>query len=193
MEAVPKIEDIADEQGLITRAKKGDESAFSALYEHYFPKIYRYLFKRIGNHHITEDITSVTFMKVFCHLDTYSYKQCSFSAWVYRIATNNLIDHYRKAKKQIEVDINDAPEIVDTAVTASDAVDKKYDQDIVRRVLSILTPPKYQEVLHLRFFGELEYDEIAEVMGISINNTRVLLHRALKQFNKTYSTYAEKK
>src|SRR3989344_1558695 len=87
--------DPQEEQKSVEQAQT-DDSAFSNLYEHYLPKIYGYIHKRIGNKQIAEDLTSQTFLKAFENFSGFSGG--SFKGWIYRIATNTVIDFYRTHK-----------------------------------------------------------------------------------------------
>lgn len=172
------------EPELVERAKK-DDQAFEILYNHYFPKIYGYIFKRVGNHAATEDIVSTTFLKVFVNLKKYRYQGHTFGAWVYRIATNNLTDYYRKQAKNKEVELSEAHYVADREPGPEERVGQSENRLHVELTLKKLSK-RYREILHLKFFAELSTLEISEALGISENNTRVLLHRALKKFHGEY-------
>jgi len=98
------------EAELVERAKT-DDRAFTILYDYYFPKIYGYIYKRVGNFDLAEDLVSSIFLKVFTNIGAYKEQGYSFSAWVYRIATNKLIDHYRKAGQKKVVSLDEVVDI----------------------------------------------------------------------------------
>lgn len=181
---------LAREARLVEQAKT-DDQAFAILYNFYFPRIYGYVFKRVGRREISEDIVSETFLKVFGSLKTYRAQGHSFGAWVYKIATNQLIDYYRQAGRRKETDLVAANNLASLERPAGEAVDSAYAGEIVRAVL-IGLPQRYQAVLHLKFFAELSNEEIATSLGLKVNNVRVLTHRALKSFQKAYEIYAKK-
>ncbi len=176
-----------EEYALAERAKT-DDAAFSLLYERYFPKIYAYIFRRLGNREQTEDVVSVTFEKVFLHLDKFKPGGGgTFQAWIYRIATNAVIDYIRKEKHTIAMAPEDLPEETHptTGLDATTEMIKLEDSESVQRVIKKL-PQRYQEVIQLKYFSELSNIEVAEVLQISPNNAGVLLSRALKQFHSYY-------
>jgi len=178
---------LENEKELVTRAKK-DEQAFTILYDFYFPKIYRYIFTRIGNHDTTEDLVSQIFLKVFTNLNSYSYQGYSFGAWVYKIATNTLIDYYRRESRKKEVCLNnikDMPSGNPLPLVEMEIKEKRRKVNVILRQL----PYKYQEILYLRFFADKSNKEIAAALKISINNVRVITHRALKQFKENYDKF----
>ncbi len=178
-----------EEYALAERART-DDAAFSLLYERYFPKIYAYIFRRLGNREQTEDVVSVTFEKVFLHLDKFRPGGGgTFQAWVYRIATNAVIDYIRKEKHTISMAPEDLPEEIhpSTGLDATQEMIKLEDSEAVQRVIKKL-PQRYQEVIQLKYFSELSNIEVAEVLQISPNNAGVLLSRALKQFSQMYTS-----
>jgi RNA polymerase sigma-70 factor (ECF subfamily) len=187
MEAENTAGKLANEAELVEQAKT-DDQAFEVLYRHYFPRIYGYLFKRTGNREVTEDLVSETFMKVFCNLKKYEQRNFSFGCWLYRIATNNLIDYYRQAGRRAQVNLEDIQELKDYGATPEEIAGLAQNRELVKKALGKLKG-RYQEVLHLKFFAELSNIEIAETLGLSVNNTAVLVHRALKKFALIYKKY----
>ena len=183
--------ELEHEQELVERARE-DDAAFVTLYDFYFPKIYAYVYKRCGHQQTAEDVVSIAFTKVFTGLGTYDAKSGSFKAWVYRIATNVLIDHYRKqGRRPKEAEIPEGYDIEHKdAERADDRVDRKIDRGRIEHVLKQL-PEKDQEVLQLKFFAELSNIEIAQALGISANNAGVRVYRSLKAFKKQYQSYVE--
>ena len=172
----------------IVKQAKTDDRAFEVLYNHYFSRIYAFVIKRTSQRETAEDIVSEVFMKAFAHLEKYEIRDCTFGAWLYRIAANKVIDHYRKEGKRKIVSIEDRFDLRDENVDISLDIDLKLQADQIKYVLERLKPPKYQTIVHLKFFGELSNMEIAEVMGMNPNSTGVLLCRALKKFKKIFDT-----
>lgn len=190
MEEYKKGDILDNEKELVERAKT-DEQAFTVLYNFYFQKIYRYIFARVGNRDSAEDLVSQTFLKVFVNLDAYSYKGYTFGAWVYKIATNILIDYYRKEGRKKEVNIDSIGDIVDDSYSPVDDMENKENREKIDIILRKL-PPKYQKILYLRFFADMSTEEIAVMIGVSVNNTRVIKYRALKKFRKKYDEFYKK-
>lgn len=178
---------LAQEQALIERAK-ADEAAFAELYNRYFSEMYAFMMKRLGSREIVEDLVADLFLKVFTNLAQYQPQGCSFRAWLYRVATNLLIDHTRKASVRREKTVEEFPEVVDHAANEHEKYARSEESEKVRVVLKTL-PERYQNVLQLKFFAELSNTEIAEAVGDSANTVGVLLHRALKKFEEVYQTY----
>lgn len=173
------------EQALIERAKT-DEAGFEKLYNHFFPKIYGYIYKRVGERQICEDIVSEVFMKVFVNLEKYEHRGYSFSSWLYKIATNKLIDHYRQAGKRSTVDVEKVLHIK-TVDDTQKKVAASLEIEKVKQVISDL-PDNYQEILNLKFFGQLSNTEIARILNVTENNVGVLVYRSLKKFRQLYDS-----
>lgn len=173
-----------NESTLIEKAKM-DNNAFNMLYEFYFPKIYGFVSKRTGDRESAEDIVSLTFTQAFVHLEKYQHKDSTFGAWLYKIASNKLIDYYRKegGKKIVPIDDNDTIEI-----EFESSIDLDIQARNVRETLKKL-PAKYQKIITLKFYSDLSNEEISQVMDISLNNVYVLLFRALKKFKKLFKQY----
>jgi RNA polymerase sigma-70 factor (ECF subfamily) len=179
-----KNKKLAEESELVKRAKK-DEAAFTILYNHYFPKIYGYLFKRTGVKEITEDLVSETFLKIFTKLGEYEDRGFSFGAWVYRIATNKLVDYYRRTGRNKEMAVSAAENFENPDFSPLKEAERIQEKRKINAVLKKL-PPRYQEIINLKYFAELETVEIARALKISPGNAGVLIHRALKSFAKEY-------
>jgi len=181
---------LTGEAEIVERAKN-DDQAFEILYDFYFPKIYGYIFKRVGSFDAAEDLVSATFLKVFTGLAKYNNKGNAFGAWVYKIATNNLIDYYRKEGKNKKIDIDNMHNLRDEKnADPGRNFALLQEKKLVRKILKEM-PENYLRVLYLKFFGEKETREIAGILQTNENNVRVLLCRALKEFNKIYKSYVQ--
>jgi RNA polymerase sigma-70 factor, ECF subfamily len=174
---------LTSETEIVERAKT-DEAAFGILYDFYFPRIYGYIFKRCGSREACEDIVSTTFLKALANLKKYEPRGYTFGAWLYRIATNNLADYYRKNKPETRVELNEA-EGSDDGQGFTGEIIKKEERAAIEKALRKI-PARYQEIIHLRYFAELEIEEIAGALKISKAHASVLIHRALKCFKKKY-------
>lgn len=93
----------ADERVLV-QAAQGDPSKFDALYELHFERIYFFVFSRVHDRSVAEDITSETFQRALANLSMYEWRGTPFSAWLYRIASNAIIDHYKRSNREQQID-----------------------------------------------------------------------------------------
>ena len=164
---------------LIRRAQRGDQHAFGDLYVTHAPAIFRYLFAHLQNSMDAEDLTGEVFLKAWKSLPKYTERGAPFLAFLFRIARNALVDHYRhnnrlehKAPEEMDgYKVENMPEPVET-------VGRRLEHQKILGVMSQLRPD-YQSVLTLRFISELSPEEIAQVMNRSVGAIRVLQHRAL--------------
>lgn len=176
---------ILENEAEIVAKAKSDDAAFEILYNFYFPRIYGYVFKRLGNREVSEDILSATFLKAFTNIQKYQSRGFSFGSWLYRIATNNLMDYYRRQKPGAEVNLEEAAAGNLSGDDPAAAVEHKQERAEIEKVLNKM-PARYREVIQLRFFAELEIEEIASALKISKVHASVLIHRALKCFKNKY-------
>lgn len=179
---------LADELKIIEQAKT-DDQAFRVLYDFYFSRIYYFILKRVGHKESAEDIVAATFMKAFTNLKKFKPRHDhSFSAWLYRIAANNLTDYFSKQSKQPSVNLDEIIEPADEKPDGETAAIINDESELVRSVLGKMAD-KDREILELKFFNELGNKEIAEILNISANNAGVLLYRALKKFDLNYKKH----
>lgn len=158
---------------LVGKAQQGDKEAFGKLYELYVDKIYRYIFFRIGQERQkAEDITEIVFVRVWEKLDT--FKTGNFQAWVYAIARNALIDHYRKDKPEAILHENIAEE-----KDHEEQVFLSLEIERVMQAMKKLTEEQ-QEVLTLKFINDMSYKEIAKILGKREDAVRAMQYRALQ-------------
>lgn len=172
---------LKEEMVLVEKAKS-DEMAFTQLYNFYFLRIYNFINKRVSHRETAEDLVSETFMKAFANLNKYNYKGLSFGAWLYKIASNLVIDYYRKELKYKKEDIDDHPSIPSNLLT-DEEIKIKQDKDAVEKLLAHL-PDREKQIIELKFFAELSNNEIAEIMDITATNVGVLIFRSLKKCQK---------
>lgn len=163
-----------DSQGLVEKAKKGDIMALSSLYEMHFLSVYRYAYAKVGSIQEAEDITSNTFLKMMDNIDTFTWKEIPFKAWLVRIAHNLAIDHFRKKAQEHNYQ---------NQVVADPTRDTVADQIVLKETLNALNEltEKNRSVLLLRFIAGLSCKEAALFMKTSEENIRIMQHRALKQ------------
>jgi RNA polymerase sigma-70 factor (ECF subfamily) len=166
-----------NETRLLKRAVAGDAEAFGDLYELYLNMIYRYVFYRVGDVHQAEDLTEMVFLKVYESLPRFQIGRIPFRAWVYRIAHNSLVDHYRTRKESDPLSEHGA--IVDSDPRPEESLIAQERSERLAAAIGELNAD-YQQILTLRFISGLSHEEAAEILGRSVGAARVLQHRALK-------------
>ncbi|MFD0798159.1 RNA polymerase sigma factor [Maribacter chungangensis] len=175
----------------ITRAKMGNQIAFSRLLDTFWNDVYGFQLKRTENENDAEDITIQTFSKAFDKIDTYK-ETYVFKTWLITISKNIHIDLVRKRKRNIldtrgngeaiKKMLDDAPSMEDRLIQEQNLA------DLLRDIKKL--KPHYQEVINLRYFNELSYADIAEKLNEPINNIKVKLLRAKKLLAEIISSKA---
>lgn len=166
---------------LIAQAKRGDQAAYGTLYERYVDPIFRYVRSRVGDDHTAEDITEAVFLRSFESLGSYREKGLRYSSFLYQVARNLLVDHYRNSEDLLSL------ESAEHAALESRSTDEEIilrEQAARLRHAMEQLPDEYQEIIRLRVLMELPTAEAATWMERSEGATRVLLHRALKALKR---------
>ncbi len=176
------LDPLTSELKLISHSQQGDQEAFAHLYDAYLERIYRYVYFRVADDELAEDITSQVFLKVWEKLDTYQAGQSPFIAWLYRIAHNTVIDYYRTKKVSIPLDAANPVEL-----SQDDEIDEKLDMQTIsqqlREAMQELTDEQ-QQVLILKFVNGLSTSEIAQQLGKQRGAVRALQMRGLQGLAK---------
>lgn len=169
-----------DEADLLRRAGRGDTGAFGALYERYLDTIYRYVYYRTGDVQDAEDLTETVFLKAWQAMGGYRITGVPFRAWLFRIAHNSVVDHYRRRRLVEPLErheqVGDGRSHLDDQVAANEQ-----QRRLVTAVKQL--SPLHQHVVVLRFVEELSHDEVAAVLNRTAAAVRVLQHRALKELH----------
>ncbi|RZJ74751.1 MAG: sigma-70 family RNA polymerase sigma factor [Flavobacterium sp.] len=170
-------------QNNIEKAQKGDQVAFTFLLDFFWNEVYGFMLKRTENETDTDDIVIETFAKAFDKIATYN-PEYGFNTWLIAIAKNVHIDLLRKKKSTLFIDITDeedqkAYNIADSSPTAEDALIKEQNLSRLLECIRQLKPA-YQEVIQLRYFQELSYQEIADNLDEPLSNVKIKLLRAKK-------------
>ena len=167
----------------IEKAKTGDQVAFTYLLDHYWNEVYGFMLKRTENETDSEDITIETFSKAFDKIATYN-PEFQFNTWLIAIAKNVHIDMLRKKRSTFFVEITDeqnqrAYNIADTTPSIEDAL---IIEQNLSRLLEFIKElkPRYQEVIQLRYFQEMSYQDISEQLNEPLSNVKIKLLRAKK-------------
>ena len=180
-----EIQSQVDVTALVKQAQAGGAAAFSALYEHYYDSIYRYVSFRTGSFADAEDITAEVFVRMIESIHRFKWKGYPFSSWLFRIAHNLVVDFYRKKGRRNTVPLDDAPQIVDaTAFDADARMDIELSMGDVRRAMECLTDLQ-REAITLRFAAGLSVAETAKAMGKKDNAVKALQHAGLKKLRRT--------
>ena len=167
----------------IEKAKLGDQIAFTYLLDHYWNEVYGFMLKRTENETVAEDISIETFAKAFDKIATYN-NEFQFNTWLIAIAKNVHIDLLRKKKSSHFIEITDEEDqqAYNVADSSPSAEDDLISEQNLSRLLQFIKElkPNYQEVIQMRYFQELTYQEIADKIGEPLSNVKIKLLRAKK-------------
>ncbi len=182
------MQPVPDEQQLIPRAKQGDKNAISTLYRVYVQAIFRYISYRVESDAIAEDLTAEVFLHMIQGLPRYQQTPAPLGAWLFRIAANQVADHYRRKRHVASEPISDSQPSDDTDPFGE--LEDEEERVQIREALGTL-PEDYQTLLILRFMQQLPHSEVAATMRKSEAAIRVMQHRALKALAKAIGSPAK--
>jgi RNA polymerase sigma-70 factor (ECF subfamily) len=171
---------------LVRRAKSGDEAAISQIYERYAPAIYRYIYFRVGEAELAEDLQAEVFLRMLEGIHRYEDRGWPISAWLYRIAHDRTVDTMRRRRTRQHVPLEawggacEGPE---------NEVDTQLDYEELNRMLLDLTDEQRQ-VIHLRFMADMSIQEVATKLGRTEGSVKALQHRGLQSLARRMNALA---
>ncbi|MFK7806364.1 MAG: RNA polymerase sigma factor [Saprospiraceae bacterium] len=168
----------------VIQQAQSNRAHFRPLYNKYYEVIFRFIFQRVGAQSTASDICSQVFLKAMQRLDKYQFKGVPFSAWLYRIASNEVAQHFRDHKKNRTVCTDD--------VHLNDIIDEVTEQpneQLTKNLLLCLDELKVDDLqlIELRFFERRPFKEIADILGITESNAKVKTYRILDRLKKKIS------
>lgn len=184
VQAAGADEELNDERLLVEQARSSAE-AFASLYRLYLPRIHAFAYRRSSSREVAEDVTASTFERAYRQLDKFEWRGGGFGAWLFRIAANELADHYRRQQRSQ----SDRGQIALGALHNESQIDdlEKLERDgrseeLIDALGTI--KPRYQEAISLRYLAGLSHEAAAEAMCVTKPVMAVTLTRALKALKK---------
>jgi len=168
----------ADEARLLERAKELDPAALEAIYDRYSPKIYKYIYRRLADAALAEDLTAQVFLRMLEAIHEAKTWRTSFSGWLYRIAHNLVVDHFRRRSRPSRISLEDAPPLLSPDGDPVEITDRKLARERLLLAMQQLTDEQAQ-VVALRFLEGLSIAEVAEAMNKSQGAVKALQYRAV--------------
>jgi RNA polymerase sigma-70 factor (ECF subfamily) len=162
---------------LLAEAARADAGAFGELYERYYPRVYRYVYHRVGNAADAEDITALVFMKALEALPGYRPRPNGFAPWLFRITRNAVVDYYRRRRKHSSLDVLEHHSDDHDPVGHVLGGERRAELQSLVENLSA----DQREVVLLRYAADLSFAEIASTMNKTDPAIRMLLHRGLRK------------
>jgi len=167
--------DLQSERAIVEAAKT-DPGKFGMLYEKYYRQVYVFVFRRTGNEEHSGDIVSNTFLKAMLSLEKYVYRGVPFSAWLFRIAANEVNMFFRKTNRERVVSLDKSD--LGKMIAESGETDSEENQKLLLKALGTLETEEMQ-LIELRFFEKRAFSEVGEIIGITENNAKVRTYRIL--------------
>jgi RNA polymerase sigma-70 factor, ECF subfamily len=167
---------------LVGRAQQGDRAALEELYLMHFDRIYGYLHMTVGNRHDAEDLTTQTFLKMLESIGRFRWQSAPFSAWLFRIAHNLSMDHFRARRRwQPEEEVPEQPgsEEPSAEMQAMHAIGRQSMMELIEKL-----SPEQQQVLTLKFVFNFANADVATILGKTEGAVKSLQHRALASLQK---------
>ena len=170
---------------LEVQAAQANPARFRPLYERYYEPIYRFVYRRTSDSDLSADLSSQVFLKALQRLSGYEYRGVPFSAWLFRIASNEVAQHFRDSRNQRTVSVEDH-----TLIEVAEEMELDEDLWQVDDLIGAmdLLKPSDIEVIELRFFEQRPFKEVAEILGITESNAKVKTYRILERLKKHLST-----
>lgn len=165
----------------IVEAAKADPAKFGALYEKYYRLVFVFVFRRVGDEELSGDIVSNTFLKAMLALPKYTFKGVPFSAFLFRIASNEINMFFRKTKRERVVSLDKSD--LGKMIAESGESDSADNQRLLLKALGTLSGDDMQ-LIELRFFEKRAFNEIGEIVGITENNAKVKTYRILDKLKQ---------
>ncbi|HEY8511151.1 MAG TPA: sigma-70 family RNA polymerase sigma factor [Cyclobacteriaceae bacterium] len=176
-------DEIRQEYAILKRSVRHPE-AFGALYEKYFDRIFNYIYRQTDDEQLTADLTSQTFLNALRHAASFEYRGIPVSAWIYRIATNEVNKHYRRQKRErvFSIEEEKVRELMEVG-------NEGWDEELVNKLLDYMKdlPTDMLEVLELRFFEDKDFKEIAYILDITESGAKMRTYRALDRLRKKFN------
>jgi len=169
------------EKELILQCQSGNTEAFGLLYDKHIRTIYNFVFYKTKNKDVAEDLTSQTFLKALNKIQSVDPTR-PFVSWLYKIAQNTVFDHYRSLRHTET--IHDVWDIADEE-NGIQVLDNEYDARRVQKYIGSLSGIE-RDIIFMRLWEELSYKDIAEIMGKTESNCKVIFSRALQKIRDKF-------
>lgn len=168
------------------RAAQGNPALFRPLYERYYESVFRLIHRRTSDMELSGDLCSQVFLKALQKINTYTFQGVPFSAWLFRIAVNEVSQHFRQQQNNRVVSVNDLHlhDLIDDIGT-----DPEEMELLRRKMLGALENLKGDDMqlIEMRFFEQRSFKEIADILGMTENNAKVKVHRILERLKRKLS------
>ncbi|MGE3825031.1 MAG: RNA polymerase sigma factor, partial [Bacteroidia bacterium] len=178
-----------NEKELIIAAQSNPER-FAPLYDHWYNPVFLFVFKRINDKEITADLTSQVFLKALVAIKNYKFTGAPFSAWLFRIAVNEVNMYFRKNNKNATVPLNEDDLRQLTEEVGEDETEENYN--LLADALNEL-PEEQTQLIELRFFDKNSFLDMAQILGLTEAGTKMKLYRVLEKLKNSITLKRQRK
>lgn len=173
---------LVEEARLVERAKQGDSSAIGEIYERHHTAVYRYIYYRVSDEPLAEDLTATVFVRMVESIDRFRYRGRPLLTWLYTIARNAVIDHHRRDALASTIPLDER--VLEGGQSVERALDRALTRQRLAEAMNCLTEDQRQVIL-LKFIEGLSNDEAARILGKTIGAIKSLQHRALAALERS--------
>lgn len=159
------------------------EQQFGKIYDQYIAKIYRFVYLKVSSQETAEDITSKVFIRGWEAFKSRGDDIKNPGAFLYQIARNAVVDHYREKGRSKVVSVDDSPDLIDPKTSIHDKAILNADINIIKRAIGKLKQ-EYQDVIIWYYIDDIDINDIAELIGKPAGTIRVMIHRGLKDLKE---------
>ena len=167
------------------KVARSTAEAFAELYEQFLPKVFRYINYRVADTHQAEDLTSVVFEKALTRFQSYDSERAAFSTWVFSIARNTVIDHYRVSRKEQTVQLDNVANVSSEKPSPEEEAAKAEELRKLQSCVAQL-PQQDQEIISLKFGAEMNNRQISGMLGLSESNVGTIVYRAVRKLRDNF-------
>jgi RNA polymerase sigma-70 factor (ECF subfamily) len=161
---------------------------FASLFDTHYPRLYAYVRSQVADRETAEDLTAAAFERAFSRSHTFDAAKASFATWLFRIAHNLVINHYRAtSRKPVQYELDEAAEVSTADLSPEQQLLRQEQHRILMDTITSLSE-RDQEIIQLKFFGRLTNREIAEVMELNEKTVSVIILRALQKLKVQFQT-----
>lgn len=182
--------DLFEEESELAKKALYDHEAFAELYDCYFPRVYNFIFGRVMNRDVADDLISEVFERIFVKIGTYNPERGKLSTWIFTIASNIVADHFRKQIKCRQQPVDGLQELPSAQPGIEELLILEENKRCLFESLSRLTD-RERNIIGLKFWARLTNREIARLTGESENNVAVILYRAVRRLKDLMKNLSE--
>ncbi len=171
-----------------TGTSRSPRETFAELYERYLPGVFRYVSYRVNDTSVAEDLTSAVFEKAITRLESYHSDKASFSTWLFAIARNTVVDHYRASQRAQTMPLDKVTKMSDPNLSPEEALAKQQERQRLQECLAGLSSQE-QDIVSFKFAGELTNRQIASMTSLSESNVGTILYRTVRKLRDCFQRW----